>query len=116
MVADAKSYVIRDDDDYLGRSWVKAWSIVDGDVVSEWTEHRREALVFRDAQFARLVSFNVGGKVFRRKPRVPALLWLEYSADGLELLASHASQKEAEENRHQHSRIEGPYRLEARRG
>lgn len=114
-----RRFVVRDDDDERGRTWLKEWSIVAGDVISEWTERKREALVFLDPLFAGLVSFHVGGRVMRRKPRAPVpppLLWLEYSADGIELLASHTSQEEADENRLAGSRIEGPYRLEVRRG
>lgn len=115
-------YVIRDDCDEMGRTYVARWRITGAsfarsrsslhDVEADWTVVREDALVFDNRDVARLVAKQVGGVVLRVKTKPPTRIWIEFSDDGMEVLATHGSAEEAEAGFLRGSMVGGPYVLE----
>lgn len=64
-------YVIRDDCQQNGRTWVKSWRIVRHEPVAMWTAEKSEAMRFDDEFGALLLSLCVGGRLVKRVPRTP---------------------------------------------
>lgn len=65
------SWVIRDDDDQNGRTWLADWSVDErGNVDAAWASTMDEALPIDNLNVARLVSASAGGRPMRRVSRL----------------------------------------------
>ncbi|HET9797289.1 MAG TPA: hypothetical protein VFP90_04850 [Gemmatimonadaceae bacterium] len=78
----------------------------------DWTVVRADAVVFDDREIARLIAHLAGGRAVRLKSKPPKRVWIEFSSDGQEVLATHGSEDEARAGRLRGAVIAGPYVLE----
>jgi len=62
-------YVIRDDDDSYGRTWVCHWWVQDQQIHAQWTSDKRKALRFASRSVPLILSLSVGGRPVRRTPQ-----------------------------------------------